>query len=200
VFFAHFRLCDAVSFPKQSLVNSKSVKISSFVLIVTLACGPIVNGQKRSVSRPRTGQTQEATELAKLKDDYLKSTKELKASLQRLLALYEASERKAEARFVQSKELFKEALITRTQLDENERAIEVEKAKVEGVRKQISDVDSQIVQTLAEIEKPETKAELVRQYRRASVRQPTCRNWTLTASRHESGRTVTVTFKLVCKY
>ncbi len=176
------------------------MKIKSFILLLTLVCAMIVSGQrKQSVTRTESGEAQETTELAKLRDSYIKTTKEYKASLQRLLALYEASEHKAEQRLAQSKDLYKDALLTKMQLDESERALTVEKEKVSRVEQQIATADTQIAQTLIEISRPETTAKLARDFRRASARQPSCRNWTLTASRHQRGRTVTVVFKLVCE-
>ncbi len=160
----------------------------------------VPNGQrKQSVKPTRKEQAQPTVDLNKLRQDYINTTKELKASLERLLALYEASESKAEARYAQSQKLFEAGLISKPQLEENERAITIGKEKVSGVKQQIASADTQIAQTLIEISKPENTAKLAREYKRASARQPTCRNWTLTASRHQRGRTVTVAFKLVCK-
>lgn len=171
------------------------MKIKPIILMLTLLCPMIVNGQrKQSVKQPRP-----TTHLANLIDEYIKTTIEYKTSLQRLLALYETSEQKAEQRLAQSKDLHKDALLTDKQLEENERSLVAEKEKVSEVEQQIATADTQIAQSLIELRKEETTAKLAREYRRASARQPTCRNWTLTASRQERGNSVTLAFKLVCK-
>ena len=99
-------------------------------------------------------------ELSKLRDSYINATKDYKASLQKLLALYEASERKAEQRLAQSNELYKDGLISKKQVEENESAVTVEKEKVLGVQTQIASADSQIAETLVEIEAEKQIAKL----------------------------------------
>jgi hypothetical protein len=160
----------------------------------------IANGQGKQPAKPTSKPTAPpASELTQLRDSYIKTTTEYKASLQKLLVLYQASEHKAEQRLAQSQELYKDALLSKPQLEESERAVTVEKGKVRGVEQQIATADTQIAQTLIEISKPENTPKLAREYKRASARQPTCRNWTLTASRRQRGRSVTVAFKLVCQ-
>jgi hypothetical protein len=155
----------------------------------------VPSGQrKQSVKQPHP-----TTDIAKLIDEYIKTTKEYKASLQKLLALYEASEHKAEQRLAQSKDLYKDGLLSQPQVDASERALAAEKERVSGVEQQIATADTQIARSLIELRKEVTTAKLAREYRRASARQPSCRNWTLTASRQERGSTVTMAFKLVCK-
>ena len=117
--------------------------------------------KKRSVKTQKP-KPQRATELDKLRDEYIKTTKELKASLEKLLALYEASQSKAEARYTQSQKLFKDGLISKNQLEDNERAITTEKNKVAGVKQQIASADTQIAQTLIEIEGDKQIAKLGR--------------------------------------
>jgi hypothetical protein len=108
--------------------------------------------RKRPAKQTAKAPAQPANELEKLRDSYIKITQEYKASLQKLLALYEASERKAEQRLALSKELYKEGLLSQKQLDESERAVAVEKEKMSGVEQQIATADTQIGQTLVEIE------------------------------------------------
>jgi hypothetical protein len=108
--------------------------------------------QRKRPARPAPkAPAQPATELTQLRDSYIKITKEYKASLQKLLALYEASARKAEQRLAQSKELYKEGLLSKKQVEESERAATVEKEKVNGVEQQIATADARIAETLLEI-------------------------------------------------
>jgi hypothetical protein len=101
--------------------------------------------------KPKT-QTQPADELKKLSDQYLSTTKEYKASLEKLLGLYQASKQKAETRLAQSQELYKAGLVSKSQMEESEHAVAVENGKVAEVRQQIANADTQIAQALIEVE------------------------------------------------
>ena len=108
--------------------------------------------RKRPAKQIQNPKAQPPNELNKLRDDYVKTTKELKASLQKLMALYEAAQSKAEKRLALSQELYKQGLISRNQLNESEQAVSTAKEKVSGVKLQIATADTQIAQTLIEIE------------------------------------------------
>ena len=115
-------------------------------------CGETTAQRKRPIKQARKTQAQPQNELTKLRDEYIKATKDYKDSLQKLLVLYEASQRKAEQRFAQSQELYKQGLISKRQLDESENAVATEKGKVSGIQQQIAAADTQIAQTLLEVE------------------------------------------------
>jgi len=128
--------------------------------------------RKRPAKPAPKAPAQPANELTKLRDSYIKTTKEYKASLEKLLVLYEASETKAEQRLAQSKELYNDGLLSRKQLEESERAVAVEREKVSGVKQQIASADTQIAQTLLEIEGNKQIAKLGR-IRKGSLVQTT---------------------------
>jgi hypothetical protein len=127
-----------------------------------LCCGALVvfgshlaaaGAQRKRPAKPKPKtQTKPDDELKRLSDQYLNTTKEYKASLEKLLGLYQASERKAEARLAQSQELFNAGLVAKRQLEESEQAVAVEKGKVAEVRQQIASADTQIAQALIEVE------------------------------------------------
>jgi len=117
---------------------------------------------KKSTVKTQKPKGKPPTELNKLRDQYIQTTKELKASLEKLLALYEASQKKAEVRYAQSEKLFKDGLISRNQLEEYERAITSEKDKVAGVKQQIAGAETHIAQTLIEIDGDKQIAKLGR--------------------------------------
>ncbi len=108
--------------------------------------------RKRQVKPAPKTTAPPVDELTQLRDSWIKATKEYKASLQKLLALYEGSEHKAEQRLAQSKDLYKDGLLSKRQVEESERAVGVEKEKVSGVEQQIASADTQIAETLIEIE------------------------------------------------
>lgn len=141
------------------------------LLLLCLLCVPAffvsetsaLPAQRKRPTKPAPkAPAQPANELTKLRDSYIKTTKEYKASLEKLLALYEASARKAEQRLAQSKELYNDGLVSRKQLAENERTAAVEQEKVSGVKQQIASADTQIAQTLLEIEGEKQIAKLGR--------------------------------------
>ena len=131
------------------------------------------HAQRKRPAEPTPKTTaQPANELTRLRDSYIKTTKEYKASLQKLLALYEASARKAEQHLAQSKELYQEGLLSKKELEESERAVAVEQDKVRGVERQIATADTQIAETLLEIEGDRQIAKLGR-VRKGSLVQTT---------------------------
>lgn len=107
---------------------------------------------KPSSAKPKASQAQPESEITKLRDLYIKATKEYKASLEKLLALYQASVQKTQARLDQSKKLLADGLISQRDLEQGDRALADAKLKVLGVQQQIATADTQIAQVLIEIE------------------------------------------------
>jgi hypothetical protein len=118
--------------------------------------------KQKPVSKPSTVQTQSDKDLSKLRDEYIKATKDYKASLEKLLALYKGSARKAEERISQSKKLFAEGLISQHDVEQAERVLADANLKVTEVQTQISGADTQIAQVLIEIEGDKQIAKLGR--------------------------------------
>jgi hypothetical protein len=108
--------------------------------------------RKRPARQTSKVPRQPANELDKLRDSYIKITREYKASLEKLRTLYQASALKAEQRVVQSRKLFAEGLISKRELEQSESALADANLKVSGVQQQIATADTQIAQTLVEIE------------------------------------------------
>jgi len=111
-------------------------------------------------------------ELVSLRDDYIKGTKDYKASLERLLAIYESNVKKADENLANAKKLFDEGLIGRSQVEDDERLVRSAQEKVSETRKQIANADSQIADaqignvgslTAAELAK---EAELAQEYKK----------------------------------
>ena len=69
-----------------------------------------------------------------------------KASLEKLLALYQESEKRAENRLAQVKKLYDEKLLFQPDLDQAQKAVDDAKEKVADVRAQITTADDQIRQ------------------------------------------------------
>jgi len=130
--------------------------LALLALVVTLMAVSGAYAQKTApktaAAKPKTVQTQNDNELSKLRDSYIKATKEYKASLEKLLALYQASARKSEERLKQTKKLFADGLISQHDVEQSEHALADANLKVTEAQTQISGADTQIAQVLIEIE------------------------------------------------
>jgi len=121
----------------------------ALLLILTFVLLPVSLGQKRG--RPNRKPVPE-TELAKLREDFIKATREYKASLERLIQSHQGSLERAELRVAQSKELFAQGLVSKVQLSESETALAVIQDKVNEAKQQLANADTQIATTLLEAE------------------------------------------------
>lgn len=131
------------------------------LLLALCIVSPVYSQKKSKVKKPATVVTPApATTLAKLRDEYIKSAKEYKASLQKLLALYQNSVKKAEQRHEQMQKLLADGLISRLELEQSETAVADARVKVIGVEQQIAGADTQIANAFVEIESEKQLAKL----------------------------------------
>ncbi len=118
--------------------------------------------QKRPAKQAAKTAPPARTQLEKLRDEYISATKDYKASLEKLLPLYEKNLQKVETRAAQSQELFKQGLIAKKDLDAALTAVTEATIKIEDVRKQMAGADTQIAQVLVEVESEKQMARLRR--------------------------------------
>jgi len=119
--------------------------------------------QKKSSRKPAVKTTTKApTELEKLRDEYIKATKDYKASLEKLVPLYEKNLQAAETRLANSKELFAQGLISKNELEKAEQKVVSARADIQDARKQMDGADTQIAQVLVEIETEKQMGKLKR--------------------------------------
>src|SRR5438270_4820521 len=133
------------------------MKFRFLLVLIALVIAPAVYSQKSRGQKPRTAPQ---SEVSKLRDQYVSATKEYKTSLQRLLALYEESVKKAEQRHEKTEKLFADGLISKHDVEESERAVADAKLKVTAVEQQIAGADTQIGEALVEIETEKQMAKL----------------------------------------
>jgi ribosome-binding protein aMBF1 (putative translation factor) len=114
-----------------------------------LVCVVDVDAQKKK-SKKKPPAPAPVSELAKLREQYVQATKEYKASLEKLVAFYEADVKKAEEKLALSQKLLAEGLIAKAQVTENENTLASAKAKVAETRRQMSSADDQIAGVLVE--------------------------------------------------
>lgn len=129
-----------------------SLTYSWLLTLLLLACVVDVEAQKRTKKKTASAASAQVTELAKLREQYVQATKDYKASLEKLLAFYEADVKKAEDKLAVSQKLLGEGLIAKAQVTENESALAAAKIKVAETKRQMSSADDQIAGVLVEDE------------------------------------------------
>ena len=135
-----------------SCLRLRSGKLAALFALILLAAGNCVAQKKTAAAKGKSAQDQPANELTKLHDEYIKATKEYKASLQKLLALYQEAVKKAELKREQTQKLFAAGLISKRDVEQAELAVTNAGLKVSEVQQQINTADTQIAQTLVEVE------------------------------------------------
>src|SRR5437588_4469055 len=128
------------------------MKAVIIALLLMLSPADSLAQKKKPARQAKTAPAQTAGDLTKLRDEYIKATKDYKTSLQKLLTLYQDSVRKAEERVNQSQKLLADGLISKRELERSEQTLADAKLKVSGTEQQIAGADTQIAQTLLEIE------------------------------------------------
>jgi Outer membrane efflux protein len=124
----------------------------SMILIGVLGVVPVFAQKKSTAQTKKPAKPPAQTELQQLRDRYVATTKEYKASLQKLLTLYQDSLKKAEQRHENSQKLFEQGLLSKRDLEESERVVTDAKLKITTVEQQIAGADTQIAQALVEVE------------------------------------------------
>jgi hypothetical protein len=120
----------------------------SFSLALVVGANLILVNAEAQTRKPRV--TKPANELAQLREEFVKATKEYKSSLEKLKVIYERNVTRAEEKVVQSQSLYAEGLISRIQLAQAETAVAEAQAKVSEARTQLANADTQIANTLVE--------------------------------------------------
>jgi hypothetical protein len=123
------------------------VRSNGLPLLVAVALMFQLNAAAQT--RKRKG-TRPANELSRLREDFIKATKDYKTSLAKLLAIYERNVSSTEERLAQAQKLFAEGLISKNQLLEAETAVAGAKHKINEAQSQMANADAQIADTMLE--------------------------------------------------
>jgi hypothetical protein len=134
------------------------------LILTALFLSSPVTAQRKKTKKP---EPPPVTELSRLRDEYVKATKEYKASLQKLLEIYKDNVKKEEEKLATLKKLYDEGLVSKTQVEDYERAVGVEQDKVAETSRQLANADTQIANVLVETE---ADAHLARNLRLAKNR------------------------------
>jgi hypothetical protein len=140
------------------------------LICFAVLCAAPVSAQRKRPAKPAKPVEQPLSDLSKLRDEYIKTTKEYKASLEKLLELYRASLKKAEDRRDQMQKLLAEGLISKREFDQSEEVVSDARLKISGVENQLAGADAQIAQTLVEIEGDKQIAKLGRMPKGSLIR------------------------------
>jgi len=94
--------------------------------------------QKKPAAKPPIPPAQAGNELSKLRDEYIKATKEYKASLERLWFFTRRARAKPSQRAVQSQKLLADGLISKREVEKSDSALAEVNLKVSGAKQQIA--------------------------------------------------------------
>jgi hypothetical protein len=147
--------------------NPKLIFPCACLLFIAAAFSFDVFAQRKTKKKPAAAPP---SELTKLREQYVKATNEYKASLAKLLAIYEGNVTKAEEKLALSRKLLAEGLISRTQVEENERAVTAAKTLVAETQRQMTNADAQVAGIFAETEAERQLAKNLRLARQSLVR------------------------------
>jgi hypothetical protein len=112
----------------------------------------------RSATAQAKPQNEPASELARLRAQLVQATKDYKASLERLLPLYEAEVARAEDRLSKTKELFEQGIVSKREFEKEEAAEAEARAKVASLRESLKKADEQIAEVFVEEQAEEASA------------------------------------------
>jgi hypothetical protein len=121
-------------------------------------------------AQTRKPETKPSNQLAQLREEFIKATREYKESLAKLLNIYERNLGRAEDRLAQSQKLYAEGLISKNQLTEADTAVAEARDKVDVARSQMTNADSQIADTLIEAQ---AEAQMAKTMRKGSLLRTT---------------------------
>src|SRR5262245_38240793 len=116
------------------MIERKLILLCAWVMIVAVLAMD-VSAQRKMKKKPAAPAP--PGELEKLREEFVKATNEYKASLEKLLAIYEGNVTRAEEKLEQAKKLFAEGLLARAQVEESEHALALEKQKVAETKRQM---------------------------------------------------------------
>jgi hypothetical protein len=137
-----------------SRANARSMQLAFpfFALCLLLAAAP-ARGQKIQ-GRDETPSKSES-ERAPLRTQLAEATREYKANLEKLVAIYEADAKQAEGRLQKLKELYAQKLITRGEMETSEDAAARARDKYVDAQTQLKGADVQLAEAMIEVEAEE---------------------------------------------
>jgi hypothetical protein len=131
---------------------------AGLALCLFLRAAP-VRGQQMIQGKDETPSKSES-EATRLRTQLTETTREYRANLERLAAIYEADAKRAEERLEKLKELGAKGLITRREMETSEDAAARARDKVVDARAQLKSADVGLAEALIEVQAEETAPKL----------------------------------------
>jgi hypothetical protein len=141
-----------------SPVNIKTMLLLPALVLTTAVEAWAQKRQKRAAEMPPAKQERRVDPLAESRSEFVRITKEYKASLEQLIAFYEADVDKAKGRLTKLKELYAEGLLSQRDLDASRQALVAAQDKVDEARARLKKADEQIAEALLEVQLAEQLA------------------------------------------
>ena len=123
---------------------------ASLALCLFLAAAPTRAQQKLQGRDEKTSKSE--SEPARLRNQLAEATRDYKANLERLVAIYEAEAKQADERLQKMKELSAQGLITRREVEASEDAAAHARDKYVDAQAQLKGADVQLAEALVEVE------------------------------------------------
>ncbi len=139
------------------------VTAAHYALVVMIAlllvCLPVVAQKKKpGPKKQKAIQSKPASELARLREEFIKATNDYQALLKKQLPGRERNVQRAQDQLTKLTKLFAEGLISKNDLDASEKALREAKDKVTEINQTIVNADSRVADTLLEAEAEKTLA------------------------------------------
>ena len=150
------------------MITRNSICFCAWIVVLVSVLSYDVSAQRKSKKKPAPAQP--PSELTKLREEYVKATNDYKASLGKLLPLYQNELKRAEEKLEISKKLLVEGLIPKTQLEESERAVALAKQKIAETNRSMTSADEQVAAVLVEAEANDQIAKNLRLAKQGLVR------------------------------
>lgn len=131
---------------------------TALALLCVLSCLCNVASAQKKKKKSKPPEPAQVTELSKLRDQYVKATNDYKASLEKLLLIYQDNVKREEEKLATSRKLLDEGLLSKAEVERYEQAVKTEKNKVADIEKQMANADSQIAAVVVEAEADATLA------------------------------------------
>lgn len=143
---------------------NKGFKVLIIALVVLTANVAALAQAKKSPARAASPSksAQLKSDLAKAREDLVKATNDYKASVEKLVVMYEANLKTANERLAKQQELLEQGIISKREFEKGQQQIVEAQAKLSESRKQIAEADDLIAESNIADQPEEPKAGVAR--------------------------------------
>jgi hypothetical protein len=133
----------------RRIINAKIISATCAVFVLLFSHdGRPQERQKPSTTRPASSRNTVDAELAKLRTEVIERMKESRASAEKLLALHEEEKNRLTIEYERRREYYNQGLISRSEVDQVERALAEMIIRVEEDKRWISESDIAITEVI----------------------------------------------------